>query len=154
MCVPSSIAIGEMHRNTKTYTFIHYVGVIPGFPKSPRCILQCSYDGSYPHFSTQSKRCVTSAEPRSGRNRRQLGDRWTKPQQQITCSFPEVHFFVTCDILDEHTDCNRCVSWRRRADLGCVANSIQHNVWRYFWENGEYLTLFLAELQKTKTLCI
>lgn len=38
------------------------------------------------------------------------GDRWPNPQQQMTCSFTEVHFSVTCEILDEHTDCSRCTS--------------------------------------------
>lgn len=111
----------------------------------------CSSDRSDPHFSTRTERCVISTESRSrGGADDSSVTGWTKPQQHETFSFTDVYFHVVCDVLDEFTDCNRCVSWS--ADLGRVASCLQHKVWRYFWESGNYPKLFFAELQKTKTL--
>lgn len=78
------------------------------------------------------------------------GDRWPNPQQQMTRSFTELHFSVTCEILDEHTDCSRCTRWR--ADLR-LTNWIQQNLWRNLRDIGGERSLFLHEgWSKTKLL--
>lgn len=119
-----------------------YVGTIPEFPYSPRCLFSSTFFWlfwpAFLHTHTHWKMCYISWTTLNHTTSQMTGDRWPNPQQQMTCSFTEVHFSVTCEILDEHTDCSRCTSCvgpRWRADLRHTTNWIQQNLWRHFWEN-------------------
>lgn len=109
-----------MHRNPQVCilcwnhtisSVIHYVGVIPEFPKSSRCILQHILLTDLTHiFYTLWHQLSYTPEEEQMTARWQVAKTTTIDNVQLSRS--------TCDICDEHRDFNRCVSWR--ADLGRV----------------------------------
>lgn len=93
-------------------TVVQYIWTIPGFPSSPKCLMQNILLTVLTHIPLHAhwKMCDISSTTLERRNRWRHSDRWPNPQQQMwKCSFNEVHFHVTCEILDEHTDCSRCM---------------------------------------------
>lgn len=117
----------------KSYTVIQYVWTIPGFPSSPKCLMQNIILTVLTHIPLHAhwKMCDISSTTLERRSRWRHSDRWPNPQQQMKCSFNEVHFHVTCEILDEHTGCSRCmrcVSRKWMTGLKCVKNCIQRDV--------------------------
>lgn len=108
---PSSIR--EVHRNPKVcislleWYWKHCYSLCWGNSRistvtQVRCATR-SLDGSDPHFLYTLKDVwpQLSQAPKEEPMTPPL-DRCPKPQQQTTCSFPKLHFYVTYDIRDEH----------------------------------------------------
>lgn len=137
-----------------------YLGTIPGFPYSPRCLFSSTvfwlFWPTVLHIYTQTytQKDVTSAEPHTGGGT----DDWWQVAESTTDDVQLYRSTFFCDVWDirwayrlqqVHELCGPEVEGRLKA----TTNWIQQNLWRNLWENrGGRASCLHKHWRKTKLL--